>query len=55
MKLQDYRDDLKERVVKIGTLNGRVRTLEDSKLKVYTIVGVVSFATPILLKALNII
>jgi predicted nucleic acid-binding Zn-ribbon protein len=77
VKLQDYRDDLRERVVKIettveerlpridenlgkieqhlGTLNGRVRTLEDSKLKVYTIVGVVSFATPILLKALNII
>ena len=77
MKLQDYRDDLRERVVKIettvqerlpridenlgkieqhlGVLNGRVRTLEDSKLNVYTIVGVVSFATQILLKALNII
>ena len=77
MKLQAYRDDLRERVVKIettvqerlpridknlskieqhlGALNGRVRTLEDSKLKVYTIVGVVSFATPILLKTLKII
>ena len=77
MKLQDYRDDLRERVVTIetivndrlpriddnltkieqhlGTSNGRIRKLEDSKLKVYTIAGVISFVTPIVLKALDII
>ena len=66
MELQDYRDDLRERVVKIETivqervqhfsvLNSRVRKLEDSKLQVYTIVGFISFFVPIVLKALEII
>jgi len=77
MKLQEYRDDLRERVVTIETIvndrlpriddnlnkieqhlgesNGRIRKLEDSKLKVYTIVGFISFIAPIVLKALSII
>ena len=40
---------------KLREQNGRVRILEDSKIKIYTVVGVVSFLTPILLKALGII
>ena len=77
MKLQEYRDDLRERVVTIETIvndrlpriddnlnkidqhlgesNGRIRKLAYSKLKVYTIVGFVSFIAPIVLKALSII
>lgn len=77
MKLQEYRDELRERVVAIETIvndrlpriddnlnkieqhlgvsNGRIRKLEDSKLRIYTIVGVVSFIAPIVLKALNVI
>jgi len=35
--------------------NGRIRILEDSKIKIYTVVGVISFFTPIVLKALGII
>jgi|TARA_R100001530_G_C4320919_1_gene155792 hypothetical protein len=40
---------------KLRKQNGRIRILEDSKIKIYTVVGVVSFLTPILLKALGII
>jgi len=39
----------------LGVQNGRIRTLEDSKLKVYTIVGVISFFTPIILKAIGVL
>ena len=77
MKLQDYRDDLRERVVAIetivndrlpridenlarieqhlGALNGKVRNLEDSKLKLYTVAGVLSIIAPMALKYLEII
>ena len=77
MKLQEYRDELRERVVAIETIvndrlpriddnldkieqhlgvsNGRIRKLEDSKLRIYTVVGVISFIAPIVLKALNVI
>ena len=39
----------------LGIQNGRIRNLEDSKLKIYTIVGVVSFITPLILKAIGVI
>ena len=39
----------------LGIQNGRIRNLEDSKLKIYTIVGVVSFITPLILKAVGVI
>ena len=39
----------------LGVQHGRIRTLEDSKLKVYTIVGVISFFTPIILKAIGVL
>ena len=40
---------------KLSKQNGRIRILEDSKIKIYTVVGVISFFTPIILKALGII
>jgi len=39
----------------LGTQNGRIRNLEDSKLKIYTIVGVISFFVPIVLKAIGVL
>jgi len=39
----------------LGTQNGRIRNLEDSKLKIYTIVGVISFFVPIILKAIGVL
>ena len=39
----------------LGIQNGRIRNLEDSKLKIYTIVGVVSFITPLIFKAVGVI
>jgi predicted nucleic acid-binding Zn-ribbon protein len=39
----------------LGIQNGRIRNLEDSKLKIYTIAGVVSFITPLILKAVGVI
>ena len=35
--------------------NGRIRELENDKTKLYTIVGIISFLTPVVLKALNLI
>ena len=35
--------------------NGRIRELENDKTKLYTIVGIISFLTPVMLKALNLI
>ena len=77
MKVKEYRDDLRERVVRIETVigeslprmdahlgkieqhlgnqNDRIRTLEYSKVKLYTIAGVISFLTPIILKAFDVI
>ena len=39
----------------LGIQNGRIRKLEDSKLKIYTIVGMISFLVPIVLKAIGVI
>jgi predicted nucleic acid-binding Zn-ribbon protein len=39
----------------LGIQNGRIRNLEDSKIKIYTIAGVVSFITPLILKAIGVI
>ena len=39
----------------LGIQNGRIRNLEDSKLKIYTIVGMISFLVPIVLKAIGIL
>jgi len=39
----------------LGIQNGRIRNLEDSKIKIYTIAGVVSFITPLILKAVGVI
>ena len=39
----------------LATQNGRIRELEDSKLKIYTIVGVISFFTPLILKAIGVL
>jgi len=39
----------------LGIQNGRIRKLEDSKLKIYTIVGMISFLVPIVLKAIGIL
>jgi predicted nucleic acid-binding Zn-ribbon protein len=39
----------------LGIQNGRIRNLEDSKLKIYSIAGVVSFITPLILKAVGVI
>jgi len=39
----------------LGIQNGRIRNLEDSKIKIYSIAGVVSFITPLILKAVGVI
>jgi len=39
----------------LGIQNGRIRKLEDSKLKIYTIVGMISFLVPIVLKVIGIL
>ncbi len=39
----------------LGIQNGRIRDLEDSKIKIYSIAGVVSFITPLILKAVGVI
>lgn len=39
----------------LGVQNGRIRALEDSRLKVYTVAGVISFFTPIILKAMGVL
>ena len=39
----------------LGIQNGRIRNLEDSKLKIYTIVGMISFFVPIVLRAVGVI
>jgi uncharacterized Fe-S cluster-containing protein len=39
----------------LGIQNGRIRNLEDSKLKIYTIVGMISFFVPIVLRAIGVI
>ena len=39
----------------LGIQNGRIRELEDSKLKIYTIVGMISFFVPIVLRAIGVI
>jgi predicted nucleic acid-binding Zn-ribbon protein len=39
----------------LGIQNGRIRELEDSKIKIYSIAGVVSFITPLILKAVGVI
>ena len=39
----------------LGIQNGRIRNLEDSKLKIYSIAGIVSFITPLILKAIGVI
>ena len=39
----------------LGIQNGRIRNLEDSKIKIYSIAGVVSFITPLILKAIGVI
>ena len=39
----------------LGIQNGRIRKLEDSKLKIYTIVGMISFFVPIVLRAIGVI
>ena len=48
-------DTLSKIVQHLGTQNGRIRNLEDSKLKIYTIVGVISFFVPIVLKAIGVL
>ena len=77
MKVEEYREELQSRIVRIetiveerlpridntlskieqhlGTQNGRIRALEDSKLKIYTIVGMISFFVPIVLKAIGVL
>ena len=39
----------------LGIQNGRIRNLEDSKIKIYTIVGMISFFVPIVLRAIGVI